>query len=1069
MNILLDFLIKINNQHSNQVIQRFRVCALTIFALGSLSQAALADLTITPTTNSTTIGNQLTGKDVTISNVTINQGTIGNQTGVFSGGITGTAGPLLGIADGVVLVTGTATTADGPNRYSSRTTGGETGPTSTSLSSIESGAQFDTVTLQFNVVPNGNTLSLEYLFASEEYNEFVCTTFNDAMGIFVSGPGITGEVNIARLEQNLASFSINEINRGVAGAAASTFPAPCNLNNSQFYINNISNYNETIGTTNAATPAAVQSSFTNVEYDGFTKPLAATVKVQPNQTYTIKIVTADIGDSAWDGGVFIDRMNSYDLDYGDAPNSYGTSSIDQAIQLPGPARHSIDPIPFVYLGSVAPDAEGNGTPATSPNPANSDDNTASDDEDAFSSTLTASSGITSHTISNIPVHNTSTQTAKLMGWIDFNKDGDFLDAGEQATVNVSPNQTTANLTWSGFSSTSVGNTYARFRITTDSNLINSPSSIGLAINGEVEDYQVAIAGYDYGDAPSSYGDASHDNPATPTVYLGSIKPDKELSTQLGTDSGAAAAGDDNNGTPDDEDAFTALANVPIVGNYSLNVPVHNTSSNPATLHAWIDFDKDGQFESGEYQNATVANNSTTASLNWTVPIGTLPGSTHVRFRLTSDNTLIDNIGTSNIDERSIGNASNGEVEDYPVSISVPIYDYGDAPDTGTGTGAGNYQTTASDGGAAQVKINTAGLVLSLGSNIDTDDGTLQNAAANADDINGTPNDEDGVASFPALTTTANQTYTIPVTVQNNVPLVNAYLVGYIDFNKDGDFLDAGEKSATITVPTGSTNPRTFNVTFTTPAGMTTGNTYARFRLGQVQATAESATGASISTDNGEIEDYQIAIAPAVASNPKLLLVKRITAINPGQPDAIQFNNFVDDTATTDDNNANWPDSDGDPNINTHLRGTTNVAQIKPGDEVEYTIYFLSSGDAEAKNVKLCDVVPDNMTFVSNSYSTGTGIALALNGTILPTAPNINLSNAIDTDQGDFYLPGTNPPVTNLCKKTNPNNPNSLISVDDSNNLSGAVLIKLTTPIPPATGSGTPTNSYGFIRFRAKVK
>jgi uncharacterized repeat protein (TIGR01451 family) len=1109
---------------------------------------------------------------------------------------------------------------------------------------------------------------------------------------------------------------------------------------------------------------------------------------------------------------------------------------------------------------------------------------------------------------------------------------------------------------------------------------------------------------DYGDAPSLYGSANHGIPTTPTIYLGSVKPDKESSTQLGTDSGAAAAGDDGNNT-DDEDAFTALANVPTIGNYSLNVPVTNTSGGNATLHAWIDFNKNSKFEAGEYQSATVANNNTSASLNWTVPTGTLPGSTHARFRLTNDNILTDDTGTGNQDERSIGAASNGEVEDYPVSISVPIYDYGDAPDTGVGTGTGNYKTTTNDGGAAQVVISTLGQVLSLGNNIDVDDGSLQNSTADADDNNDTTDDEDGVSNFPALTTTANQTYTVPVSVKNNVPLPNAYLVGYIDFNKDGDFNDTGEKSTTVTVPTDSiTNPRTFDVTFTTPAGMTVGNTYARFRLGQVQATAESATGVSASTDNGEIEDYQVSIsapsydygdaptsygdashdnpatptvylgstkpdqesgtqlgtdsgaaaagddnngtpddedaftilanvstidnydilvpvrntsggnatlyawvdfnkngkfeageytsstvanntttvqlnwtipsgttsgdtyirfrlttdtlsdapgtsnqdersignasngevedykvtiepvpslpppsvascevaitngsfespslattpptpyqtfvtnkiaaynendvpgwtsfadsyielwrngnntsgnppayegeqfaeinayvngslyqdvyttpgsiitwqfahrgragidtmnlkigspgatvaqinptngttlfqtgntawvvyqgtytvpagqtttrfeykavatasgntsignfidaalfgplcdhgdaksdypvlrnnsgaahvndgvtflgskvrieldgqpsaasdgddgivgdgdqiddedgvtfttstlnagstssvdivasvpgylnawidfnqdndwddlgekiftdrslnagtnnlslaipananigntfarfrfstngginptgivangevedyqiAIAQASDPNLLLVKRITAINPGQAGQVQFNAFVDDSGTTNDNNTKWPDSDSTTNnnnsINTYLRGAISVPQIKPGDEVEYTIYFLSNGDADAKNVKICDVVPDNMTFNKHSYGTEVGINLALDTTSLPT----DLSNLIDLDEGSFYPPGTNPPVINLCKKHNPSDPNNLINVNNANNLSGAVLINLSTAIPPATGSGTPTNSYGFIRFRAKVK
>ncbi|MEM7594445.1 MAG: GEVED domain-containing protein, partial [Cyanobacteria bacterium P01_A01_bin.83] len=128
-------------------------------------------------------------------------------------------------------------------------------------------------------------------------------------------------------------------------------------------------------------------------------------------------------------------------------------------------------------------------------------------------------------------------------------------------------------------------------------------------------------------------------------------------------------------------------------------------------------------------------------------------------------------------------------------------------------------------------------------------------------------DEDGVSSFPTLTTAEGQTYTVSVIANNNVPLEDAYLVGYIDFNQDGDFEDTGEQSTTVTVPTSTSNPRTFDVTFTTPAGMTTGTTYARFRLGQVQATAEQATGASISTDNGEIEDYSLEIAEIDGNRP----------------------------------------------------------------------------------------------------------------------------------------------------------------------------------------------------------
>ena len=60
-------------------------------------------------------------------------------------------------------------------------------------------------------------------------------------------------------------------------------------------------------------------------------------------------------------------------------------------------------------------------------------------------------------------------------------------------------------------------------------------------------------------------------------------------------------------------------------------------------------------------------------------------------------------------------------------------DFGDAPDTGIGSGPGNYRTLSNDSGPRHTII--AGL--RLGASVDGfDGGVLQNAAANADDVNG---------------------------------------------------------------------------------------------------------------------------------------------------------------------------------------------------------------------------------------------------------------------------------------------------------------------------------------------
>ncbi len=184
-------------------------------------------------------------------------------------------------------------------------------------------------------------------------------------------------------------------------------------------------------------------------------------------------------------------------------------------------------------------------------------------------------------------------------------------------------------------------------------------------------------------------------------------------------------------------------------------------------------------------------------------------------------------------------------------------DYGDAPDTGAGTGPGNYQTTLSDGGPSHIIVPG----LSIGTKVDSDSSILQNVTADADNTSGTPNDEDGVVSLPVLKTNAGETYTVQVKVTNTTGQP-AYLVGYIDFNQNGDFGDVEDKAVTITIPSGAT-VGTYNVTFTTPAGMTPGTTYLRLRLGSVQSEVETSVGAASS---GEVEDYALPIiSPATIS------------------------------------------------------------------------------------------------------------------------------------------------------------------------------------------------------------
>jgi uncharacterized repeat protein (TIGR01451 family) len=208
---------------------------------------------------------------------------------------------------------------------------------------------------------------------------------------------------------------------------------------------------------------------------------------------------------------------------------------------------------------------------------------------------------------------------------------------------------------------------------------------------------------------------------------------------------------------------------------------------------------------------------------------------------------------------------------------------------------------------------------------------------------------------------------------------------------------------------------------------------------------------------------------------KMLLVKRITSINNNtiaRANGQDMSLFNDDSETNNqDNFTLWPDSDAnrDNNTNIYLRGAINGGKVEKNDEIEYTIYYLIINN-QATNVKICDLVPQNTTFLPDAFGGSQGIALASNNTSLPTAPNNFFTNSnSDSDRGGYYPPGTAP--TGGCKKPDPNNPSSFVDITASDNTNGLVVVNVVTSptfLPKANTAGNPTDSYGFIRFRAKV-
>ena len=204
---------------------------------------------------------------------------------------------IIGFSDGIILSTGDARSAEGPNNFVETTTQFNQPSIDKDLQDVATDDLFDVTVLEFDFIPVEGEVTFQYVFASEEYCEFVGTIFNDVFGFFVSGPGIDGPfadgaINVARLPDSEEFVSINNVNHE---------------RNRQFYVKN--ELRDDIDNCNLVfNPSHIDA----IEYDGFTVPLVARIPVIPCETYHIRLVVGDVGDDKLDSAVFL-RSKSFDL------------------------------------------------------------------------------------------------------------------------------------------------------------------------------------------------------------------------------------------------------------------------------------------------------------------------------------------------------------------------------------------------------------------------------------------------------------------------------------------------------------------------------------------------------------------------------------------------------------------------------------------------------------------------------------------------------------------------------------------------------------------------------------
>lgn len=204
-----------------------------------------------------------------------------------------TLNPTGFIDNGILLTTGHVQDAQGPNE-SPNSGVRSNGAGDQDLQAIATGVTRDAAVLEFDFLALKDSVEFQYVFASEEYPEYVDKGVNDVFGFFIKeidGRAIYPQ-NIAKLPDGRTVVSIDNVNhrRNEAYFLRSDY---LQAHDAAFWEEH---------------PHMMMRAF-NFEFDGFTQILYAKARLRNGKWYHIKLAIADVGDRFYDSAVLL-KANS---------------------------------------------------------------------------------------------------------------------------------------------------------------------------------------------------------------------------------------------------------------------------------------------------------------------------------------------------------------------------------------------------------------------------------------------------------------------------------------------------------------------------------------------------------------------------------------------------------------------------------------------------------------------------------------------------------------------------------------------------------------------------------------